>query len=58
MLWAPSPSINDSTVRDTSRGANARLTWGDGQQNLVTGFEYRHAQATSSDLLSSDAPIL
>ena len=50
-------STNDWTVRDTSRGANARLSWGDGLQSFVTGFEYRHAQATSLDLLSSDAPF-
>lgn len=49
--------FNDNAVRDASRGANARLTWGDSQQSFVTGFEYRHAQATSLDLLSSDAPF-
>lgn len=43
----------DYAVRDASRGANTRLTWGDSQQSLVTGFEYRHTQATTSDLLSS-----
>lgn len=48
---------NDYAVRDASRGANARLTWGDSQQSLVTGFEYAHTQASSTDLLSSDPAI-
>ena len=48
---------NDFVVRDSSRGANARLTWGDSQQSLVTGFEYAYAQATSADLLSPDPPF-
>jgi len=48
---------NDYAVRDTSRGANARLTWGDSQQSFVTGFEYLHAQATTLDLLSSGPPF-
>lgn len=48
--------FNDYTVRDSSRGTNARLTWGDGQLNLVTGFEYTHAHASYKDLLSSDPP--
>jgi vitamin B12 transporter len=47
---------NDFAVRDTSRGANARLTWGDSQQSLAAGFEYAHAHATSADLLSSAPP--
>jgi vitamin B12 transporter len=47
---------NDYAVRDTSRGANARLTWGDSEQSLVAGFEYAHAHASSADLLSSDPP--
>lgn len=49
--------FNDYAARDTSRGANARLTWGDSQQSLVTGFEYAHAQASYADLLSSDPAI-
>ncbi|MDD2273005.1 MAG: TonB-dependent receptor [Desulfuromonadaceae bacterium] len=48
---------NDYAVRDTSRGANARLTWGDSQQSFVTGFEYKHVQATSLDLFSSAPPF-
>lgn len=49
--------FNDFDVRDSSRGANARLTWGDSQQSLVTGFEYAHVQATSMDLLNPDPPF-
>ncbi|GAC1465264.1 MAG: TonB-dependent receptor [Desulfuromonadaceae bacterium] len=48
--------FNDFNARDSSRGVNSSLTWGDGQQNLVTGFEYAHAQASYKDLLSSDPP--
>jgi vitamin B12 transporter len=47
---------NDYVVRDSTRGANTRLTWGDGQQNLVAGVEYGHAQASSRDLLSTNPP--
>lgn len=50
-------STNDWTVRDASRGANARLTWGDSEQSLVAGFEYAHARASSTDQLSSGPPI-
>jgi vitamin B12 transporter len=48
--------FNDFTERDTSRGLNTRLTWGDGQRNLVTGFEYAHAQSKTIDLLSGSPP--
>jgi vitamin B12 transporter len=48
--------FNNFTARESSRGANARLTWGDSQQNLVTGFEYAHARASYRDLLSTDPP--
>jgi vitamin B12 transporter len=41
---------------DINRGANSRLTWGDGQQNLVTGIEYAHTHARSTDLLSGNPP--
>ncbi len=50
-------STNDWTARDASRGANARLTWGDSEQSLVAGFEYAHARASYTDLLSSAPPI-
>lgn len=50
--------FNNITARESTRGTNARLTWGDSQQNLVTGFEYSHAQAKSMDLLSTDPPYL
>lgn len=48
--------FNDYAIRDSSRGANARLTWGDSQQNLATGVEYAHAHASSRDLLSTNPP--
>lgn len=48
--------FNDLAARDSSRGANARLTWGDSEQSLVTGFEYTHAHASFQDLLNPDPP--
>ncbi|HXE97457.1 MAG TPA: TonB-dependent receptor [Dongiaceae bacterium] len=48
--------FNNFTARESSRGANARLTWGDSQQYLVTGFEYGHARASNWDLFSTDPP--
>ena len=48
--------FNDYTVRDSSRGINASLSFGDRQNNLVTGIEYAHANGSSKDLLSSDPP--
>ena len=44
--------FNDFYTRESSRGAHARLTWGDGQQNLVAGVEYGHVNARSGDLLN------
>ncbi len=44
--------FNDRFVREDSHGTNARLTWGDGQKNLVTGFEYGHVHARGGDLLN------
>ncbi|MDD2582303.1 MAG: TonB-dependent receptor plug domain-containing protein [Desulfuromonadaceae bacterium] len=49
--------FNDLTVRESSRGANARLSWGDSERSLITGFEYAKAKATCTDLLSSDPPV-
>ena len=48
--------FNNYAARDTSRGANARLTWGDSEQSLVAGFEYAHVRASYTDLLSPDPP--
>jgi vitamin B12 transporter len=48
--------FNDFDIRDSSRGANARLSWGDSRQSLVTGVEYAHVQASFKDLLSPDPP--
>lgn len=44
--------FNDFNTRESSRGANARLTWGDSQHNLVTGVEYGHVNARGGDLLN------
>lgn len=44
--------FSDANVREWSRGTNARLTWGDGQKNIVAGFEYGHVHARSGDLLN------
>jgi vitamin B12 transporter len=48
--------FNDNAARDSSRGTNTRLTWGDAEVNFVAGFEYAHAQSKYSDLLSPDPP--
>ena len=48
--------FNDYTASDSSRGANARLTWGDSQQNLVAGLEYAHVKASYRDIMSVDPP--
>jgi vitamin B12 transporter len=48
--------FNDLVDRDTTRGLNARLTWGDGERNVVVGVEYVHAHAMSTDLMSSSPP--
>lgn len=47
-------STDDKAVRDTSRGANTRLTWGDSQQSLIAGFEYAHAHTSYKNLLRPD----
>ncbi len=49
--------FNDYTANDSSRGAGARLIWGDSQQNLVAGLEYAHVQASYRDKLSIDSPV-
>ncbi len=49
--------FNDYAVRDTSHGANARLTWGDSQMSLVTGLEYAHLWANYKDILSSNPAL-
>ena len=49
--------FNDLAVRDSSHGANARLTWGDSEKNIVAGFEYAYAQASEADLLAPDPPM-
>ena len=49
--------FNDYVARDTSHGANGRLSWGDSQQSLTAGFEYAHAWATNKDTLSTDPPV-
>lgn len=48
--------FNDFNNRESSRGINSRLAWGDSQFNLIAGFEYFNAQAKSLDLLSIDPP--
>lgn len=48
--------FSNSAVRDRSRGASARLTWGDSQRNLAAGVEYGHASASFRDLLGTDPP--
>ncbi len=48
--------FNDFQARESSRGTNVRLTWGDGQRNLAAGMEYGHARARSMDLLSGLPP--
>jgi vitamin B12 transporter len=47
---------SDYATRDSSIGTNIHLTWGDGQKNLTTGFEFVRSQASYKDLLSSAPP--
>lgn len=44
--------FNDFVSHETTRGTNARLTWGDSQQSLVTGVEYGHVNGRGGDLLN------
>lgn len=44
--------FNDGVTHEVTQGANARLTWGDGQRNLVTGIEFGRINARSEDLLN------
>ena len=44
--------FNDFTTTEKYRGANARLTWGDSQRNLVAGVEYGHVHGVTGDLLN------
>ncbi|MDD2539717.1 MAG: TonB-dependent receptor [Desulfuromonadaceae bacterium] len=44
--------FNDFVTHETTRGTNARLTWGDSQRNVVTGIEYGHIQGRLGDLLN------
>lgn len=48
--------FNDFTLQEKTRGANARLTWGGNQLNLVTGVEYGHIDSVSKDQLSTAPP--
>jgi vitamin B12 transporter len=48
--------FSDNAVKDTTRGSQARITWGDSQQNLVTGVEYAHIHASLRDQLSTAPP--
>lgn len=48
--------FNDYQAWDRTRGASARLVWGDSQLSLATGLEYGHASASFRDILSSDPP--
>lgn len=43
--WYDSDSqYYDVAAKDSTRGANARLIWGDGQRNLVVGGDYGHVE--------------
>ncbi|OGU16761.1 MAG: hypothetical protein A2076_07030 [Geobacteraceae bacterium GWC2_53_11] len=44
--------FNDYVSHETTRGVNARLTWGDSQRNLVTGVEFVNADGRGGDLLN------
>ena len=46
---------NDYNVRESGRGTDTRLTWGDNRQNLAAGFEYSHTLSRTSDLLHPGA---
>ncbi len=49
--------FDDFDVLESSRGADARLFWGDNRYNLAAGIEYSHAHTRLADLLSADPLI-
>ncbi len=48
------PSIH-TLGRESGRGADARLSWGDSRQNLVTGVEYGHQESRSDEIAPGNA---
>jgi len=49
--------LNELAVRDSTRGVNASLFWGDSRRSLVTGLEYQHVHGRALDLLSQAPPF-
>ena len=47
---------DDYHTRESNRGGDARLTWGDSRQNLAAGVEYSHASSKYFDLLQLQDP--
>ncbi|TWJ19871.1 vitamin B12 transporter [Geobacter argillaceus] len=41
--------LTDNKARQSARGANLRLTWGDQLTNLAAGLEYEHDSLTNSE---------
>jgi vitamin B12 transporter len=48
---------NDFQQRDSTRGADVKLIWGDSLRSLVTGVEYAHSETQQQDLLVPDSPL-
>jgi vitamin B12 transporter len=46
----------DFRVKEAGRGLKASLTWGDSDNNLVTGLEYEHGETTEREALSGAPP--
>jgi vitamin B12 transporter len=45
--------LNHYSHNETTRGANANVSWGDSRNNLVAGGEYLHGHGRLRDLLAS-----
>jgi len=45
-------------LRESTKGGSAKLSWGDGLANLVSGVEYEHAETRQWEVLSPDSPFI
>lgn len=45
-------------LSESTRGASAKLSWGDQAANVVSGVEYEHAETRQWEVLAPDSPFL
>ncbi len=50
------PYVHDQ-IKESSRGFNARLNWGDSRQNVITGVEYSHDKSKQQVLNPLSPPV-